>query len=188
MLRFIYFFVKEVELSFRGKCQKLRVVSSLTGGAHFIFKGEHSTVALRVYDTKAIDGSNVSNANGSASRSNGGSTTGKASSPADAGFAEGLKHFRDSFMYTIVFFVLPRGGELYRTQLTRAKSFVNLAQRSLSSSRRCTERDQSKRVSLLLSIQYQVLVVGNLHPGPEFYHQFIVKRHLYPFFLLPSLN
>lgn len=168
LCRSIHPFVNvEVELSFRSKCQKLRVVSTLTGGAHFILKGTHSTVALRVYDANAIatlssaftqrTATSASTSEGTGNNAN--DTAKASSSPALVDFADGLKQFRDSFMYTIVFFVLPPGaggggGELRRAQLTQAGSVVNVAQRALSSSRRSTDQDQSKRVSRIVGLSF----------------------------------
>ena len=68
-------------------------------------------------------------------------------------------------MYTIVFFVLPPGaggggGELRRAQLTQAGSVVNVAQRALSSSRRSTDQDQSKRVSRIVGLSFISCMYG----------------------------
>lgn len=48
------------------------------------------------------------------------------------GDVDGLKHFRDSFEHSVVFFVLPK-GEDQRDQLGRRESFVNVAQQALLS-------------------------------------------------------
>jgi len=45
---------------------------------------------------------------------------------------DGLKHFRDSFEHSVVFFVLPR-GEDQRDQVGKRESFVNIAQQALLS-------------------------------------------------------
>ena len=108
----------EWEVRLRPLCQKLRVLEKLRGEAHIMFTGRPA-VAVRIYDMDDINRLQ----NDAAAASNEGGTD-------DDDNIDGLRHFRDSFEHSIVFFVLP-SGQHQRDQLGRRDSFVNLAQKSL---------------------------------------------------------
>lgn len=127
----------EWELRLRPACQKIRVVEKLLGGAHAMVTGNPS-VAVRIYD--ADDASRM-----------------EAIDDDDAGGADGLRCFRDSFEHSIVFFIF-ESEQQQRDQLGRRESFVNVAQKSLlQRGRTADDNDDGKKVCSCFTVsQYSL--------------------------------
>ncbi|KAL7532477.1 hypothetical protein ACHAXR_004654 [Thalassiosira sp. AJA248-18] len=120
---------KDWELRLRPICQKIRIVEKLSGGAHLMFTG--SRLAVRIYNTD-----DFSRLEGTAS-----------SNDEESDGVDGLRSFRDSYEYSIVFFVLP-SGQHQRDQLGRRDSFVNTAQKSLLwRDKKADENGKKKRMT-----------------------------------------
>lgn len=103
----------------------------LYGGAHILFPGSETTIALRTYypaDIKRLEAIQKDE--------NDASTLNRASPAAAPHNQDGLEAFRDAFKYPIVFFILP--PEVMMDQLSRPESFVNTAQLIMNESKQDT--------------------------------------------------
>jgi len=97
-----YGLAKELELVLRDQAGKFRVVQTLSGGAHVLFPGVETTIAVRAYYPSQLN-EKLSDKN-----------------------HDGLEAFRDAFKHPVVFFILP--SKVMQEQLNQRDSFVNAAQ------------------------------------------------------------
>ena len=122
------------ELRIRPMCQKIRVVERLNGNPHLMVAGSPS-VAVRLYsihDVQRLEKELSSDDN----------------HDENTGGVDGLKHFRQSYEHSIVFFILTSSHQ--RDQLGRRDSFFHLAQRT--NIRILIVADVSQAISAIASV------------------------------------
>ena len=109
----------ELEIKLRHNSHKLRVVSSLSGNAHYLFPDIGTSLAVRVYDVQRVlslqeklDQQNLTCLN-----------------DVEIDDFDEIKTFRDSFQHSIVFISLP--SEVMNSQMGASNSAVNQLQYSL---------------------------------------------------------
>ena len=141
--------------------QKIRIVEKLNGNPHLMVAGSPS-LAVRMYsihDVQRLE-KEQSDSNDQA---------------VDKEGADGLKHFRDSYENSIVFFMLPSHHQ--RDQLSRRESFLHLAQQT--NVRMLIVANSSEAISAMCS------VVKNLAPEKrekkrEFYAKMAAEQYYIP--------
>jgi len=116
-------------------CQKIRIVERLNGNPHLMVAGSPS-VAVRIYDIHDVQRleNELSSDDNNHDENNGG--------------VDGLKHFRQSYEHSIVFFILTSSHQ--RDQLGRRDSFFHLAQRT--NIRILIVADVSQAISAIASV------------------------------------
>ena len=126
--------IKDWELQIRPMCQKIRIVERLNGNPHLMVAGSPS-VAVRLYsihDVQRLEKELSSDDN----------------HDENTGGVDGLKHFRQSYEHSIVFFILTSSHQ--RDQLGRRDSFFHLAQRT--NIRILIVADVSQAISAIASV------------------------------------
>lgn len=132
----------ELELHLRRCSRKIKVVPSLTGGAHILFPTAGTTLAVRVYDpfgiaklekeySGLIQQSIRSRINIFAHQKDDATSGGNDRSVEIENDFDGICSFRNSFKHSVVFFALTNAS-LLSDQLSRFGSIVNSLQRCLA--------------------------------------------------------
>jgi len=164
----------ELEIKLRNRCQKIRIVPSLSGNAHVIFPRSDNTLALRIYNANRIanmekeysestrrnishqmmkmrnTNTNTNDKYGDDNDDNNKANNNEANEQIDFDDFDfdRICTFRDCFKHSIVFFVLPpsssTSNELISNQLGKMDSIVNILQRCLTTSRKCNSSSGEK--------------------------------------------